>query len=198
MIPTAFTWALGGLGKLLRGALGLIRDYPWQSAVIGLAIALVVMFWQWGKDHAALTDKLAEANGIIAAERAAHAQTVENVRKGREAARELDRQNAERVKAQAAAINERTIHELEARTRTYADRADRLRNRLAALEAAAGGGGTAPVPGDPGATCRAFGAADCDQLAARMIDAQGSIDKLIGLQAWASDVATIDVDGGVD
>lgn len=198
MIGTIAAFIFGGLGKLLRGALGIIRDYPWQSAVIGLAIALVVMFWQWSKDHAALTDKLAEANGIIAAERAAHAQTVENVRKGREAARELDRQNAERVKAQAAAINERTIHELEARTRTYADRADRLRNRLAALEAAAGGGGSAPVPGDPGATCRALGAADCTDLVARMTDAQGSIDRLIALQTWAADVAAIDVNAGVD
>lgn len=185
-------WVLGGLGKLLRGALSLIRDYPWQSAVIGLVIALVVMFWQWGEDHAALTDQIAEANGIIHEERAAHLATIENVRKGREAARELDRQNAERVKAQAAAINERTIRELEARTRTYADRADRLRAQLAALGAGGGGGGTAPVPGDPDATCRALGAADCADLVARMIDAQGSIDRLIALQAWASGVSAID------
>ncbi len=191
-------WLLGGLGKLLRGALSLIRDYPWQSAVIGLAIALLLMFRQWGIDHRDLTDQLADANGIIAKERAAHLATIENVRKGREAARELDRQNAERVRAEAAAINERTIRELETRTRTYADRADRLRAQLAALGAGGGGGGTAPVPGDPDATCRALGAADCADLVARMTDAQGSIDRLIALQAWAREVTAIDVDGGGD
>jgi hypothetical protein len=191
-------WLLGGLGKLLRGALALIRDYPWQSAVIGLAIALLLMFRAWGIDHRDLADQLADANGIIAKERAAHLATIENVRKGREAARELDRQNAERVKAQAAAINERTIRELEARTRTYADRADRLRAQLAALETGDGGGGTAPVPGNPDATCRAFGAADCADLVARMTDGQASIDRLIALQAWAREVAAINVNGGVD
>lgn len=195
MIGLAFNSLLGGLGKLLRGVLCIIRNYPWQSAVIALLIALVVVFWQWGKDHANLTDKLAEANGLIADEREAHLATIENVRKGREAARELDRQNAERVKAQAAAINERTIRELETRTRTYADRADRLRAQLSALGAGGGGGGTAPVPGDPDATCRAFGAADCADLAARMTDAQGSIDKLLALQAWAKGVLAIDVSG---
>ncbi|MGQ2942941.1 MAG: hypothetical protein ACT6Q7_02950 [Blastomonas fulva] len=188
-------WLLGGLGKLLRGALGLIRDYPWQSAVIGLAIALLLMFRAWGIDHRDLTDQIGEANEMIAKERAAHLATIESVRKGREAARELDRQNAERVKAQAAAINERTIRELETRTRTYADRADRLRAQLSALGAGGGGGGTAPVPGDPDATCRALGAADCADLVARMTDAQGSIDKLLGLQAWASGVAAIDTNG---
>lgn len=198
MIATALAWALGGLGKLLRGALGLIRDYPWQAAVIGLALALLLVFRQWGIDHRDLTDQVGEANELVAKERAAHLATIENVRKGREAARELDRQNAARVAADAAAINERTIHELENRTRNYAARADRLRAQLAALGAGDGGGGTAPVPGDPDATCRAFGAADCDELAARLIDAQGSIDKLISLQAWATEVAAIDTNGGVD
>lgn len=198
MIPTAFACAVGGVGKLLRGALGLIRDYPWQAAVIGLTLALLLVFRQWGIDHRDLTDELAEANGQIADEREAHDETVRNVEIGRKAAAELDRQNAARVAAEAAAINERITDELETRTRTYAARADRLRAQLAALEAGGGGGGTASVPGDPDATCRAFGAADCADLVARMTDAQGSIDKLIALQAWAKGVTEIDVNGGVD
>lgn len=195
MISTIALSLLGGLGKLLRGALGLIRDYPWQAAVIGLVLGLVVMFWQWGKDHAALTEEIAEVNRLIVEERAAHLATIENVRLGREAARELDRQNAERVKAEAAAINERITDELEATVSTYVARNDRLRGRLAALEATAGGGGGADMPGHPGATCRAFGAADCADLAARMTDAQGSIDRLIALQDWARGVAGIEVNG---
>jgi len=191
-------WLLGGLGKLLRGALSLIRDYPWQSAVIGLAIALLLVFRQWGIDHRNLTDQIGEANELVAEERAAHLATIENVRIGREAAAELDRKNAERVASEAAAINERITDELVSTVSTYAARNDRLRGRLAALEASASGGGTTPVPGDPGATCRAFGAADCDDLAARMTDGQASIDRLIALQAWAREVTAIDVDGGVD
>lgn len=184
-----------GLGKFVRWLLGLARDYPWQTAVIVLAVALVILMRQWGIDHRDLTDQLSEANGTIAEERRAHEQTVENIMKGREAARALDEQNAARVAAEAAAINERTIRDLETLTRTYADRADRLRARLAALEAGEGGGGNAAVPGDPDATCRALGAADCADLVARMTDGQASIDKLIALQAWAREVSAIDTNG---
>lgn len=191
-------WLLSGIGKLLRGALSLIRDYPWQAAVIALALALVLVFRQWGIDHRDLTDQLAEANGLVADERAAHVATIENVRKGREAARELDRQNAARVAAEAAAINERITDELETRTRTYADRSARLLAQVRALEAAAGGSGAAPVPGDPDSTCRAFGAADCEDLVARMTDGQASIDKLIALQVWATSVTAIDTNGAPD
>ncbi|WP_066045679.1 MULTISPECIES: hypothetical protein [Sphingomonadales] len=190
------TFLLGGIGKVLRWLLGLARDYPWQSAVIVLVGALVLLMRQWGIDHRDLTDQLADANGTIAEERAAHDQTVENIMKGREAARKLDEQNAARVAAEAAAINERLTHELETRTRTYAARADRLRARLAALEAGDGGGGNAAVPGDTDATCRALGAADCADLVTRMTDAQASIDRLVALQAWARDVSAIEVNGG--
>jgi hypothetical protein len=188
-------WLLGGLGKLLRAALGLIRDYPWQAITLGLVLALLWTFRSWGIDHRDLTDQLSDANGMIAEERLAHEQTVENIMKGREAARALDEQNAARVAAEAAAINERTIRDLETRTRTYAARADRLRARLATLEAGDGGGGNAAVPGDPDATCRALGAADCADLAARMTDGQASIDRLVALQAWAREVSAIEVSG---
>jgi hypothetical protein len=187
--------ALGGLGNALRWLLGLARDYPWQTAVIVLVGALLWTFQSWGVDHRDLTDQIGAANERIAIERRAHEQTVENIMKGREAARALDRKNAARVAAEAAAINERTVRDLEARTRTYAARADRLRARLAALEAGHGGGGNAPVPGDSDATCRAFGAADCADLVARMTDGQASIDRLVALQAWAREVSAIEVNG---
>lgn len=194
MIGT-IAWALlGGIGKAVRWLLGLARDYPWQTAVIVIGCALLLTLRIWGIDHRDLTDQIGAANERIALERRAHEQSIEAMRRGRDAARRLDEQNAARVAAEAAAINERTVHELEARTRTYAARADRLRARLAALGAGDGGGGSAPVPGDPDATCRALGAADCADLAARMTDAQASIDRLIALQAWARDVSAIEVD----
>ena len=182
-----------GIGKVARWLLGLARDYPWQTAVIVLVGALLWTFRSWGIDHRDLTDQIGAANERIALERRAHEQSIEAMRRGREAARRLDEQNAARVAAEAAAINERTVHELEARTRTYAARADRLRARLAALGAGGGGGGNAPVPGDPDATCRTLGAADCADLVARMTDAQASIDRLVALQAWAREVSAIDV-----
>jgi hypothetical protein len=191
-------WLLGGLGKLLRAALGLIRDYPWQAITLGLCLALLLVFRQWGIDHRDLTDQIGEANGTIAEERIAHAATIENVRRGQEMARELDRRNVERAAAAKLAANERALHDLQNRYRASTAGADRLRARLAALEAPAGGGGTEAVPGVSEATCRAFGAADCDQLAARMIDGQASIDKLIALQAWAREVSAIEVGGGPD
>lgn len=194
-ISNGALWLFIGLSKLVRWLLGLARDYPWQTAVIVLVGALLLLMRQWGIDHRDLTDQLADANGTIAEERRAHEQSVENIMKGREAARKLDEQNSARVAAEAAAINERTIRDLETRTRTYAARADRLRARLAALEAGQGGGGTAPVPGDSDATCRALGATDCADFVARMTDAQASIDRLVALQDWAREVSAIDVNG---
>jgi hypothetical protein len=188
-------WLLVGLGKLLRAALGLIRDYPWQAAVIVLALALLWTFRSWGIDHRELTDQIGEANALIAKERMAHAATIENVRRGQEMARELDRRNVERAAAAKLAANERALHDLQNRYRASAAGADRLRARLAALEASAGGGDAAAVSDVSAATCRAFGAADCEDLAARMIDGQASIDRLIALQAWARDVSAIDVNG---
>lgn len=188
-------WLLRGLRQLLRGALSLIRDYPWQAITVGLVLGVLLVSRQWAIDHRDLTDELSAERALVAEIRKTHSQTVENVRKGREAARELDRQNAARVAAEAAAINERLTDELETRARTYAARSDRLRAQLATLEASAGGSGAAPVPNDSAATCRAFGAADCDQLAARMIDGQASIDKLIALQAWAKGVTAIETNG---
>ena len=188
-------WLLGSFRKLLHALLGLIRDYPWQAITFGLVLAVLLVFRQWAIDHRDLTDQLADANGTIAEERSAHADTIENVRRGQEAARELDRRNVERVAVEELAIKERTIRDLQNRNRVAAAGADRLRAQVAALAVSAGGGGTAAVPGNPDATCRAFGAADCDELAARMIDAQASIDKLIALQAWSTGVAGIEVNG---
>lgn len=188
-------WLLGGFRAMALYVGGLIKAAPWQSAVVALIIALLLMVRAWSIDHRNLTNELAEANGLIADERAAHQQTIRNVAQGRKAAAELDRKNAARVAAEAAAISERTVNELESRTRTYADRSARLLAHVRALEAAAGGGGTTPVPSDPNATCRAFGATDCKDLAARMTDAQASIDRLIALQAWATGVTAINING---
>jgi hypothetical protein len=172
---------------------GLVKAAPWQSAVIALLVAIFLLWRAWSADHDRLIDQVGAANKLIKEERAAHDQTIRNVEQGRKAAAELDRKNAERVTAEAAAINERISDELEATVRTYADRERRLLARLAAPTVDHRGGASTPVPSDPDATCRAFGAADCPDLAARIADGQASIDRLIALQAWATAVSAIDI-----
>lgn len=183
---------LFGLRSIGLYLAGLIKAAPWQSAVIALLVAIFLLWRAWTADHDRLVDKIGAAKDLIKEERAAHDQTIRNVEQGRKAAAELDRKNAERVAAEAASINERISDELEATVRTYADRERRLLNRIAAAAVDHRGGAGTPVPSDPDTTCRAFGAADCPDLATRIADAQASIDRLIALQAWAASVSAID------
>lgn len=120
------------------------------------------------------------------------------------AAAEADRANVERVEAEFAAINERTVDDYEARLAVARDNADRLRDRLARAEAdhpaagGSGGGGTAESV-DLTARCQAFGAADCDGLLRSLPDvlaeAQANTDKLVPLQRWVASSALIDFSG---
>jgi hypothetical protein len=76
----------------------------------------------------------------------AHAQTVSNYRAAAKQARAADKANAERVKAEQAAINERTNDDLQARLADARARYERLR-QSAQAPSNPGGGRTAPVPG---------------------------------------------------
>ncbi|MCL6683523.1 hypothetical protein [Sphingomonas alba] len=112
--------------------------------IVGIGCVLLLALLVHDRNRwKAKTENYAE---MLAGERAAHAATVANVRAAAEQARALDAANAARVKAEQAAINERTENEFE--------------DRIAAARAAAGGlralspaasdsrnGGTAPVPG---------------------------------------------------
>lgn len=176
----------------------LVKAAPWHSAVVALVVAIVMIWRGWTADHDRLVDQIGAVNELIDDERAAHDQTIRNVEQGRKAAAELDRQNAERVAAEAAAINERISHELEATVRTYAARERRLLARITAPAIDNRGGANTPLPNDTDATCRAFGAADCPDLAARLTDAQASIDRLIALQSWTASVSHIDTNSAVE
>ena len=77
---------------------------------------------------------------------AAHAETVANYRVAAEAARRADTANAATGAAAQADINERTIHDFEARLAAARARADRLRREAEAAAADSCGRRAAPVP----------------------------------------------------
>jgi hypothetical protein len=92
-------------------------------------------------------------------EQVAHAQTVANYRAAADQARSADRANAERVKAEQAAINERTTNDLETRLADARARAGQLQRR-AETTADRGPRGAARVPGlsaSPGGPDQAAG-----------------------------------------
>jgi hypothetical protein len=82
-------------------------------------------------------------------EQAAHAGTVANYRAAAEQARAADQANAERVRAEQAAINQRSNHDLETRLADARARADRLQRSAAQAAADPGSRGATPVPGLP-------------------------------------------------
>ena len=111
-------------------------------AAIGCVLLLALLVHDRNR-WKAKTEDYAE---LLAGERAAHAATVANVRAAAEQARTADATNAARVKAEQAAINERTTNEFEDRIAAARAAAGRVRTDNQAA-VAAGTGRTAPMPG---------------------------------------------------
>lgn len=91
--------------------------------------------------------KTAHYAELLAGERAAHAGTRVNYRAAAEQARRADAANAARVRADQAAINERTAHDYQSRIAAARVAAQRLRRDARAAGADPSSGGAAPVPG---------------------------------------------------
>ena len=83
---------------------------------------------------------------LFAGEQAAHSATIANVRAATERARRQDAENADRVKAEQAAINERSTHEFESRIAAARAAAERLRRTAETATADPSRRGAAPVP----------------------------------------------------
>ena len=116
-------------------------------------------------------------------EQASFAGTVANYRAAAAAARSADNAAAERVRAEQAAINQRSNHDLQTRLADARANADRLR-QLAQSSAHSGGRGGAPVPGLPASAGGADQAADQDRLpvseALTATEQAIQLDELIG------------------
>ena len=136
-----------------------ISDRLALRLVIGIGCALLLALLVHDRNRwKAKTEDYAE---LLAGERAAHAATVANVRAAAEQARTADATNAARVKAEQAAIDERTKNEFEDRIAAVRAAAGRLRPDSQAASAP-GTGRTAPVPGLPATAGRTAEGADED------------------------------------
>ncbi|HEY9092032.1 hypothetical protein [Parasphingorhabdus sp.] len=195
---SGFKWLVSLITALIRWAV----ENP-GSALFCLLVAVTV--WTWlciipSKNHEIVVQS--DAKTILAKryqdEVTAHNATIIGYIAATRTAEELDKQNIARVEREVAAVAEKEREKYEIRMASYAGRADRLQQRIEQLQTSSlnsGGRADAAMSGHTDATCRAFGAADCQDLAARITDAQRSIDKLIGLQAFYAGTALIDVNG---
>lgn len=147
MIPAAIHW---------QGALGLAG-----SALLGLLLVTQKAETRhWRKQSG-------QFEQLYRAEQTARAGTIANYRAAAAAARHADQVNAQRVAAEQRAINERTVHDFQARlaaarAAAFAD-ARRLRHE-GQDRADPGSGRTAAVPGLPAAARAAAQAAGHDRL----------------------------------
>lgn len=106
--------------------------------------------------------KTAHYAELLSAERAAHSATVTGYRAAAERARAADLENAARVRAEQAAINERTSDEFEKRIAAARAAAGRLQRRAERAAADPGGGSGAAMPRLSAAPGRASEAAGED------------------------------------
>ena len=140
-----------------------IPDRLARMLVAGIAcLALLALLVQDRNRWKAKTSHYAE---LLSAERGAHAATVASFRAASESARQADQANAARVQAAQAAINERSVHDLESRLAAARAAADRLRGAAAAATDLGGSGATL-MPGIPSAAGSAAQAACEDGLPA--------------------------------
>jgi hypothetical protein len=135
----------------------------WLYRILGAALAAAALLWLvQSRDHWRNT---ARANELrFQQEQAAHAATVANYRAAAEQARLDDAANLARVRADQAAISERTANDFETRIASARAAAVRLREQAAAPAADPGAGGGAPMPGVPAAAGTVAQAAGEDRL----------------------------------
>ena len=189
MIRSIIKALLGPIFTLAESLLSATMKHP-RELVIALLACFILA--QNVRTIPSLRADIARVRAQLADETRAHDATLAAIVQARRVAEELDRERIARVQRESAAAMKAEREKYEIRLADHAARADRLQQRLDAARRGQSGGGDAPVPALSDATCRIFGAADCDQLAARLTDAQRSIDKLIGLQSFIATAHDID------
>jgi hypothetical protein len=155
-----------------------------------LSVALLVQDRNRWKSVAALRQEQ------LVAERSAHNATVANYRAAAERARREDAQNLARVKAEQAAINERTLDDYENRISAARTHAERLRSHAQSAATSPRGGGAAPMPRLPGSAEGTAQAAGQDGLsyADRLIATEQAI-QLDELIRWVEAQGKVSPDG---
>lgn len=136
---------------------------------------------------------------LLAAERAVHSANIGNIRAAAEQARRADAANAARVRADQAAINERSIHDYESRIAAARAAAERLRGRaetVAADPRAGGATGVSALPAAAGVAAQAAGQDRLPESDALIATEQAiQLDELI---TWVRRQAAVPVNGDRD
>jgi hypothetical protein len=160
-----------------------------------LAIGCVVLLALLIHDRNHWKAKTAHYAERLAAERGAHSATVAGYRAAAAQARAADAANAARVKADQAAINERTADDYQNRIAAARAAAGGLR-RTAGAATDPGGGGATPVPGLSAAAARAAESAGQDGLSPpeRLIATEQAI-QLDELIHWVKAQREVEVGG---
>lgn len=196
------------LGWLAEAGMAVLRwifaDFR-HIAITGLAVLALVFWLRMGALHETAQAETARADAATArafAMRERHRQFAFRVLATQEAARRAAAANVARVEAEFATINERVTYDYEDRLAGTDAALARLRHQLDLAGAAGtnrGSGGGAAVPDAHAATCRAFGAADCDALFATLPNtlahAELNTAKLIGLQEYVRGSLLVDFSG---
>ena len=167
----------------------------WLYRILGAALAAAALLWLvQSRDHWRDT---ARANELrFQQEHAAHAATVANYRAAAEQARLEDAANLARVRADQAAISERTANDFETRIDSARAAARSLREQAAAAAAHPGAGRGASVPGVPTPAGGAAQAAGEDRLpqSDRLVATEQAI-QLDELIKWVRAQAGVEQDG---
>jgi len=171
------------------------RFLNWQGAfgiAASLALLALLLIQKGDTRHWRKQSQGFEAN--YRAEQQAHAQTVANYRAAAETARHADAANRDRVAAAQQDINERTIHDYEARLGDARTIADRMRSGTSAADRR--GGRAAAVPA-PGAAAREAGGSAAQgelSISERLIATEQAI-QLDELIKWVEAQGAVDIDG---
>ena len=164
----------------------ILRRFWWAIPIIVLLAANTILFLVLNSR----TADRDEWRDRATAETKAHQQSVENFRVATAEAQRQAQANVARVKAEQAAITERTKNDYQARLADVDARYDRVRAQLAARTDLSSSD-AAPVSIASDATCRAYAGTDCDTLLARLMAAEKQAVQLISLQDWVRRQAAV-------
>jgi hypothetical protein len=167
----------------------------WLYRILGAALAAAALLWLvQSRDH--WRDRARANEQLYVQAEAAHAATLANYRAAAEQARLDDAANVARVRADQAAISERTANDFETRIDSARAAARSLREQAAAAAAHPGAGRGASVPGVPTPAGGAAQAAGEDRLpqSDRLVATEQAI-QLDELVKWVRAQAGIDQNG---
>lgn len=199
----------GGLFERLLKALSAIFDWfasDWRNfPLVAFFVAFQILAWislpeARSERDAALADAEDNLTGWIA-ERAAHGQSIDNIKDASAEALAEAKANAARVQAEERAINERALHDYQANLRALRARYDELdglrRGRTAAdLRAGPGGADPAGLPGARTDPVRVAEAARDPGLPQPATGVSCPVDRICLTlnQAWTASVQALQLD----